>query len=238
VKKLNRLIVTSATYRQSSAVPPALADRDPKNVLLARGPRVRLEAEVIRDSLLEAAGLLSKKMYGPGVRPPQPAGVTEVAYGNPGWPVSDGEDRYRRSIYTYQKRTAPFAMTTTFDGPTGEACVPRRDVSNSALQALTLLNDPMFVEVAQALGRGVLAAGSDDAARLRDLARRVLARELDADETAVMTEFLAAQRQRLAAGELDAPQLAGGDGPDAAERAAWMLVARAVMNLDESIVKR
>ncbi|MFM8953861.1 MAG: PSD1 and planctomycete cytochrome C domain-containing protein [Planctomycetaceae bacterium] len=237
-KKLHRLIVTSATYRQSSAASPALADRDPKNVLLARGPRVRLEAEVIRDSLLEAAGLLSKKMYGPGVRPPQPAGVTEVAFGNPGWPVSDGEDRHRRSIYTFQKRTAPFAMTTTFDGPTGEACVPRRDVSNSALQALTLLNDPMFVEVAQALGRGVMAAGSDDAARLRDLARRVLGREFAADEAAAVTGFLAAQRQRLAAGDLDAPQLAGGDGADAAERAAWMLVARAVMNLDETIVKR
>ncbi len=238
VKKLHRLIVTSATYRQSSAVPPALADRDPKNVLLARGPRVRLEAEVIRDSLLEAAGLLSKKMYGPGVRPPQPAGATEVAWGNPGWPASGGEDRHRRSIYTYQKRTAPFAMTTTFDGPTGESCVPRRDVSNSALQALTLLNDPMFVEVAQALGRAVMAAGPDDTARLRDLARRVLSREFDAEEAAAMTAFLAVQRQRLAAGDLDAPQLAGGDGPDAAERAAWMLVARAVMNLDETIVKR
>jgi hypothetical protein len=238
VKKLHRLIVTSATYQQSSAVPSVLADGDPKNVLLARGPRVRLEAEVIRDSLLEAAGLLSKKMYGPGVRPPQPAGVTEVAWGNPGWPASGGEDRHRRSIYTYQKRTAPFAMTTTFDGPTGESCVPRRDVSNSALQALTLLNDPMFVEVAQALGRAVMAAGPDDTARLRDLARRVLSRELDADEAAAMTAFLAVQRQRLEAGELDAPQLAGGDGPDAAERAAWMLVARAVMNLDETIVKR
>jgi hypothetical protein len=183
-------------------------------------------------------------MYGPGIRPPQPEGVTEVAYGSPKWPVSDGDDRYRRSIYIHQKRTAPFAMATTFDGPTGESCVPRREVSNSALQALTLLNDPMFVEIAQALGRTVLAAGADDATRLRDVGRRVLSREFDADEQAALTAYLAEQRRRLAAGALDAAQLADGsdtDGSppgDAAERAAWMLVARAVMNLDEAIVKR
>ena len=238
LKKLHRLIVTSATYRQSSAVAPGLGERDPRNVLLARGPRVRLEAEVIRDSLLQAAGLLSTKMYGPGVRPPQPEGVTEVAYGNPKWGPSGGEDRHRRSIYTFQKRTAPFAMVTTFDGPTGESCVARREISNSALQSLTLLNDPMFLEAAQALGRAVLAAGTDDAARLRDLGRRVLCREFDAEESQALLGYLAAQRERLAAGALDASTLAGGGGADAAERAAWMLVARAVMNLDEAIVKR
>ncbi|MEI6239129.1 MAG: PSD1 and planctomycete cytochrome C domain-containing protein [Planctomycetia bacterium] len=237
-KKLHRLIVASATYRQVSAVTPALAERDPKNVLLARGPRIRLEAEVIRDSLLKAAGLLSEKMYGPGVRPPQPAGVTEVAYGEPKWVPSGGEDRYRRSIYTFQKRTAPFAMTTTFDGPTGEACVPRRDVSNSALQSLTLLNDPMFVEAAQSLGRVVAVAGSDDDTRLRDLARRVLSREFDDAETSFMRAFLDTQRQRVAAGELDAKRLAGTDGPDAQERAVWMLTGRIVMNLDETVVKK
>jgi hypothetical protein len=129
-------------------------------------------------------------------------------------------------------------MTTTFDGPTGEACLPRRDISNSALQALTLLNDPMFVEVAQALGRAVMQAGPDDAARLRELARRLLSREFDAEETEAITRDLAMQRQRLATGEINAAELAGGDAPDAAERAAWMLAARAVMNLDESIVKR
>lgn len=238
MKRLHRLIVTSATYRQASAVSPDLAARDPANVLLARGPRVRLEAEVIRDAMLAAAGLLSTKMGGPGVRPPQPAGVTEVAYGNPKWPVSPGEDRHRRSIYTFQKRTAPFAMTTTFDGPTGEACVVRRDVSNSPLQALTLLNDPMFVEVARALGAAVLEAGNDDEARMADLGRRVLARPFDAEESAGLAAYLADQRRRLAAGELDARTLLGDKEPDADERAAWMLVARAVMNLDEAIVKR
>ena len=244
-KKLHRLIVTSATYRQASVAPEALVERDPKNALVARGPRVRLEAEVIRDSALMAAGLLSAKMYGPGVRPPQPEGVTESAYGGAKWQASGGDDRFRRSIYTYQKRTAPFAFTTTFDGPSGEACIARREVSNSALQALTLLNDPMFVEVAQSLGKTVLAAGADDATRLRELARRVLSREFDADEQRAMTDFLHMQRQRLAAGELDAVKLAGGTAQaptessgDAVELAAWMLTARAVMNLDEAVVKR
>ena len=245
-KALHRLIVTSATYRQASAASPALAAgfpagglaRDPDNVLLARGPRVRLEAEVIRDAALVAAGLLYDRMYGPGVRPPQPEGVVEVAYGKPTWPVSEGPDRFRRSVYTFQKRTAPFAMTTTFDGPTGEACVPRREISNSALQALTLLNDPMFVEIAQALGRAVLEAGPDDASRMRELGRRVLSREFDAGEQGALELFLAAQRRRLAAGELDAALVAGAAGPDAVDRAAWTLVARAVLNLDEAIVKR
>ena len=130
-------------------------------------------------------------------------------------------------------------MTTTFDGPTGEACIARREASNSALQALTLLNDPMFVEVARALGRAVMAAGSDDAIRLRELARRVLSRELDADEARTLTGYLDEQRRRMAAGEIDATKLAGDDaGDDAGERAVWMLAARAVMNLDEAIVKR
>jgi len=245
MKRLHRLLVTSATYRQASEAPEALVERDPKNAILARGPRVRLEAEVIRDSALSAAGLLSAKMYGPGVRPPQPEGVTESAYGGAKWQASAGEDRFRRSIYTYQKRTAPFAFTTTFDGPSGEACIARREVSNSALQALTLLNDPMFVEVAQSLGKTALVAGGDDATRLRGLARRVLAREFDADELRAITDFLYTQRRRLAAGELDAAKLAGdsaaaaaGSGADAVELAAWMLTARAVMNLDEAVVKR
>ena len=238
MKRLHRMIVSSAAYRQDSSATPPLVDRDPKNVLLARGPRVRLESEVIRDSMLRAAGLLSEKMYGPGVRPPQPEGVTEVAYGAPKWAASGGEDRHRRSIYTFQKRTAPFAFTTTFDGPTGEACIPRRDVSNSALQALTLLNDPMFVEVSRSLGAAAMTSASDDGARLRELGRRVLSRPFDADESAVLLDYLVAQRERLASGELDAAKLAGAEGGDATEKAAWMLVARAVMNLDEAVVKR
>jgi hypothetical protein len=237
-KQLHRLIVTTATYRQASAVSPDLAARDPDNSLLARGPRVRLEAEVIRDSLLAAAGLLSDKMHGPGVRPPQPAGVTEVAFGNPKWEPSTGEDRHRRSIYTFQKRTAPFAMTMTFDGPSGETCLVRRDVSNSALQALTLLNDPMFLEVAKALAATVMATGSDDDARFDDLAARLLARRFTTTERDILTNYLAEQRRRLATGDLNAETILGEASPDAPDRAAWLLVTRVVMNLDETIVKQ
>ena len=238
LKKLHRLIVTSATYRQDSAANAAHLAADPANILLARGPRVRLEAEQIRDGLLRAAGLLSEKMYGPGVRPPQPAGVTETAYGGGAWEPSPGEDRHRRSLYTFQKRTAPFAFVTTFDGPSGDSCLARRDVSNSALQALTLMNDPMFVEVARALGAAALSGPGDDAARLDDLGRRVLSRPFAAGERGALLGFLRVQRERLAAGELDATKLGGEGGGDPIDRAAWMLVARAVMNLDETVVKR
>ena len=135
-------------------------------------------------------------------------------------------------------RTAPFAFVTTFDGPSGDSCLARRDVSNSALQALTLMNDPMFVEVARALGGQALASAGDDAARLDDLGRRVLARAFTAEEQGTLLGFLSTQRQRLAAGELDAAKLGGDGGGDPIDRAAWMLVARAVMNLDETVVKR
>ncbi|MGA0038293.1 MAG: PSD1 and planctomycete cytochrome C domain-containing protein [Pirellulales bacterium] len=246
LKQLHRLIVTSSTYRQASAVSPELAAIDPGNRLLARGPSIRLEAEVIRDAMLAAAGLLSDKMYGPGVRPPQPAGVTEVAYGSPGWTPSEGEDRHRRSVYTFQKRTAPFAMSTTFDGPTGESCLARREVSNSPLQALTLLNDPMFLEVAGALGAVAAAAEGPDAAKLEMLSLRLLSRPLTEAEAGMILAYLAHQRERLAAGELDAKGLLASAAvkgeaefsDTTREHAAWMLVARALMNLDEAIVKR
>jgi len=208
---------------------------------------VRLEAELIRDAMLKAAGLLSDKMYGPGVRPPQPTGVTEVAYGSPVWNASKGEDRHRRSIYTFAKRTAPFAMTTTFDGPTGESCLPRREISNSPLQALTLLNDPMFLEIARTLGQAVAAAGDDDTSRLDAVGQRLLSRSFTEEEAGVLLDYLTRQRQRLEAGELDARALAGlepaGEAATAdvsaeiREQAAWTLLARAVMNLDEAIVK-
>jgi hypothetical protein len=153
MKRLHRLVVTSATYRQSSRTTAEVRMKDADNMWLARGPRVRLEAEQIRDSLLRASGLLSSKMGGPGVFPPQPPGVTtEGTYGRLDWKASEGEDRYRRGLYTFSKRTAPYAMFGTFDGPSGEACVARREVSNTPLQALTMLNDAVLAEAAQALG--------------------------------------------------------------------------------------
>ena len=143
----------SATYRQTSRVSAEHLAKDPENRLLARGPRVRLEAEMIRDAVLRESGLLCERIGGPSVFPPQPPGVsTEGTYGGLAWQPSPGGDRYRRGLYTYTKRTSPFAMATTFDAPSGEVCVARREVSNTPLQALTLLNDPVFQEAAQALG--------------------------------------------------------------------------------------
>jgi hypothetical protein len=220
VKNLHRLIVTSATYRQSSRVTPDLLRRDPDNRLLARGPRFRLDAELLRDQALRASGLLSEKLGGPSVFPPQPAGVTtEGAYGQLKWTVSPGEDRYRRGLYTYAKRTAPYAAFATFDAPSGEACLARREVSNTPLQALTLLNDAVFVEAAQALGKLAAAAPGDARARAALVFRRCLVRPPREEEIAPIVEFYGRQRKRL-------------DDP-----AAWTAVARALLNLDETVTR-
>jgi hypothetical protein len=195
IKKLHREIVLSATYRQRDF------------------PRTRLEAEIIRDSALSAAGLLSEKMFGPPVRPPQPGGVTEVAYGNPKWNPSSGDDRYRRSIYTYQKRTAPFAMFTTFDGSSGESCIARRDRSNTPLQALTLMNDPMFIEIADAFGKSIAGGdGSDDRAKIQQAFRRVLTRPATEAEIRHLGAFHD-------------------------EHQNWQALARVLLSLDETVTK-
>jgi hypothetical protein len=222
IKSMHRLIVTSFAYRQSSRVTAELAERDPRNELYARGPRVRLEAELIRDSYLAAAGLLSPKSGGPSVYPPQlPSITTEGTYGGLQWVASSGEDRYRRSLYTFSKRTAPFAMYNTFDAPSGEACVARRDRSNTPLQALTLLNDAMLLEAAQALGKSALT-GTSDEERIAQLFRRCLTRPPQPRELAFMTQFVNNQRARFPANE----------------EIIWTALARSVLNLDEMIVKQ
>ena len=237
LKKLHQLIVMSATYQQSSHATSQMLAKDSENRLLARGPSMRLEAEIIRDAALRSSGLLSTKMGGPSVYPPQPAGVTEVAYGGPGWPTSTGEDRYRRSIYTFMKRTAPFAMFNTFDAPTGESCVARRDVSNTPLQALTLLNDVFFVEVSQAMGKILASREGTVEVRIRDAFRHCLTRPPTKDEVAMLEKFFETQKRRFASGELDSKLIAGGDSENITERAAWTALARAILNLDEMITK-
>ncbi len=233
LKRLHRLIVTSATYQQSSRVTPELLKRDAPNELLARGPRFRVEAESMRDSLLSVSGLLGRKLGGPSVFPPQPANVTtEGTYGQLAWKVSEGLDRHRRSLYTFAKRTAPFAMLTTFDAPSGEACVVRREVSNTPLQALTLLNDVVFTEASQALGRQFATISGGDEAKLVELFRRCLTRPPTDEEVTLLNRFLKTQRERLAAKELDADKLGG-----SVEEAAWSLVSRALLNLDEAVTK-
>jgi hypothetical protein len=240
LKRLHKQIVMSATYRQSSKVTPESLDKDPKNELLARGPRFRLEAELVRDGALKASGLLSAKVGGPSVFPPQPASVTaEGAYGALKWEPSPGEDRYRRGLYTFAKRTAPFAMAITFDAPSGEACVARREVSNTPLQALTLLNDTAFVEAAQALGRQLAAAPGTTDAKARDLFRRCLVRPPTADELKLVVGFYVAQRKRFADTAAELAELSAGADvvQPLVERAAWTAAARAVLNLDEMVTK-
>eukprot|EP00456_Euglypha_rotunda_P066039 TRINITY_DN567_c1_g2_i1.p1 TRINITY_DN567_c1_g2~~TRINITY_DN567_c1_g2_i1.p1 ORF type:complete len:1217 (-),score=231.02 TRINITY_DN567_c1_g2_i1:15451-19101(-) len=238
MKRLHRLIMTSATYRQSSRVTPELLAKDPQNEWLARGPRSRLEAEVVRDAALMASGLLSHKMLGPSVFPTQPSSVTiEGTYGGLSWNLSPGEDRYRRTLYTFSKRTAPFAMSLTFDAPSGEACVARREVTNTPLQALTLLNDTVFLEAAQSLGRefGERTGSVDE--RLTLLFRRCLTRPPVAEELSALNQFYDAQHAYLEANTVDVKALAGPGSDDVLNRATWTLVARAILNLDEAITK-
>ncbi|WP_425617015.1 PSD1 and planctomycete cytochrome C domain-containing protein [Anatilimnocola sp. NA78] len=238
MKQLHKLIMMSATYQQASNVSPEMTAADPENLLLGRYPRGRIEAELIRDVVLKSAGLLSPKLGGPSVFPPQPAGVTaEGTYGPLAWNVSTGEDRFRRGLYTFSKRTAPYAMFLTFDAPSGEACVPRREISNSPLQALTLLNDAMFLEAAQSLGTQLTKFDGDTTARAREAFRRCLTRPPSEEELQLVLKFYAQQLHRLASKELNAATIAGGGDDNAVERAAWTLVARSLLNLDETITK-
>jgi hypothetical protein len=232
-------MVTSATYRQQPQVTPELQERDPNNVLLGRAPRVRVEAEVIRDTALSASGLLVQKLGGPSVFPPQPPGVADLAYGAPAWPTSVGPDRYRRGLYTYQKRASPYAAFVTFDAPSGENCLVRRERSNTPLQALALLNDAVFSEAAAALAERVLRDGPKDfAGRARLAFRLCLVREPSESELTALSTFHEQQLDRFTKGELDASKFArSGQGFDQHELAAWTTVARVLLNLDEFIVK-
>ncbi|HEX5103976.1 MAG TPA: DUF1553 domain-containing protein, partial [Pirellulaceae bacterium] len=201
-------------------------------------PRTRLEAELVRDSALHMSGLLSGKLGGPSVFPEQPKSVTaEGAYGALGWNVSPGEDRYRRGLYTFAKRTAPFAMFATFDGPSGEACIARREVTNTPLQALTMLNEPTLLEAAQALGAKAATSGRGSAETVTDIFRRCLTRPPTEQELSLLVNYYETQKSRLAAKELDAEKIAGSGDGSAIDRAAWTLTARAILNLDETITK-
>lgn len=221
-KALHRLMVTSATYRQSSRSTPALLERDPYNRLLARGPRFRVEAETVRDIALAVSGLLSPRVGGPSVFPDQPDGVWDNPYSKDKWTLSEGEDRYRRSLYTFVRRTAPYPMLTTFDAPSREFCTVRRVRTNTPLQALTTLNDPAFFAAAKALANRVLReAGPEAEARAAHAFRLATARRPSAAELAPLLRFYRDEAARFA-------------GDDAA---AWTMVANVVLNLDETMTK-
>lgn len=239
MKQMHKLIVMSAAYQQSSHVTPDILKRDPNNVLLSHGPRVRVDAEMVRDSALTASGLLSEKIGGPSVFPPQLATITtEGAYGPLQWNVSQGGDRFRRSLYTFAKRTAPFAMTLTFDGPSGEACLARRDRSNTPLQALTLLNDEIFMDCAKALGQWAADKSQPAESVVDEMFRRCATRPPTQAEKEKLLKFYQSQLDRFAKGELKASDFIDADKGDRLnERASWTALARVLLNLDETVTK-
>jgi hypothetical protein len=237
-KALLRTMVTSATYRQASTVPPALAERDPYNRLFARGPRFRLEAEMIRDGELAASGLLSAKMHGPSVFPAQPEGIWNMPYNEDRWVESEGEDRYRRSLYTFLRRTSPYPMQMTFDGTSREYCAARRVRTNTPLQALTLLNDRASFEAARALAARV-APVADAPARATLAFRLVVARDPKPAELARLLAYVGGERAHFAKRPQDARQVAPSPaaGQSAADAAAWTMAANVLLNLDETVTK-
>ncbi|HUY36560.1 MAG TPA: PSD1 and planctomycete cytochrome C domain-containing protein [Pirellulales bacterium] len=241
-KSMHKLIVTSATYRQSSAYRADLAERDGNNKLLARMPRLRLDAEVIRDAALAAAGLLTREIGGPGVYPPQPQGIYRFTQQVKYWNETNGPDRYRRGMYTYFWRSSPYPFLMTFDAPDANTSCTRRVRSNTPLQALTLANDRVFVEAAQALATRVLreAPSPADAERIRQAFRLCFAREPSAKEAARLGQLLDSQRREFSAAGADAASVAPADRPSdttPAEAAAWTALARVLLNLDEFVTR-
>ncbi len=240
-KELIKLIVTSATYRQSSQVRPELSQRDPLNILLARQNRLRLEAEVIRDCHLTVSGLLNAEIGGPSVRPPLPSDLTSIAYANQiRWKNSEGMDRYRRGLYTFFQRTVPYPMLMTFDAPDSNVACTRRERSNTPLQALTLLNDPVFFECGQALGRrvgGLSEAGTKE--KVRRVFMMVLSRAPTQAEMDRLVEFHEVQTRLLKEKPESVKALIGAEEADAdgVETATWVALARTLMNLDEFVTR-
>jgi Protein of unknown function (DUF1553) len=249
IRAMQRLIVTSATYRQAARVTPALIEKDPENRLLARGPRVRLPAEMIRDTALAASGLLNDRIGGPSVSPYQPAGLwEEMAFGDgfsgQAYVQSHGPDLYRRGMYTLWKRTVPPASLATFDAPNREKCTARRALTNTPLQALVLMNDPTYVEASRALAqRTLLEGGTDLDKRLSYAFRLATSRKPSGKETGVLRTLL---EQRLASFGADRPAalklLSVGESArdpklDPVELAAWTTVASVIFNLDETVNK-
>jgi hypothetical protein len=236
LKSLIRNIVVSGTYRQRSEEEPSGYETDPENRWYARGPRLRLPAEQIRDQALAVSGLLSPKMYGPSVMPPQPDGVWQTVYSNEAWVESQGPDRYRRGLYTYIKRTSPYPSFLSFDAGSREVCTVRRTVTNTPLQALVTLNDPVYLEAAYHLAREMQKAGPGEKAIEHGYQRAVF-RKLESDKKQALLQLY---ETSLASFQKDPGALNDfmglGEQPDA-ELAALAVVANAIINLDEFITK-
>ncbi len=249
LKRLLKTIVTSETYRQSSHVDEETLRLDPANHWLSRAPRYRLSGETLRDQALAVAGLLSNKQGGPPVMPPQPAGLWRSTYSGEQWVDADGEDRFRRGLYTYLKRTTPYPAMIAFDGGSGEVCLIRRVRTNTPLQALVTLNDPVFLEAAAALAKRMIteASDNDDRSRARYGLRLALVRPLRDGELAPLLRFKDDALNRFeatpesAAALIDSLPAAisrfSGETVPPAEFAAWVVVASAILNLDEFLTR-
>ncbi len=245
IKQMLRLMVTSATYRQSSVVGARLLELDPDNRLLARGPRFRLEAEMVRDQALALSGLLSSKTHGPSVFPVQPDGLWQAAFnGERTWATSAGDDRYRRALYTFWRRTIPYPSMATFDAPSREICAIRRIRTNTPLQAFVTLNDPVYVEAAQALARRIVRqGGSNPEERARFGLRLCMVRPPQAVEVAQLVALYQSELEHFRKDSAAAEQLATKPlgplpaGVDARELAAWTVVANVLLNLDAVLMK-
>ena len=248
VKKFFKLLVTSATYRQAALATPEKLEKDPHNRLLSRGPRFRMDAEMVRDYALAASGLLVKKLGGPSVKPYQPSGVWEavaiIGSNTRDYKADSGENLYRRSLYTFWKRSAPPALLDIFNAPSREVCAVRRERTNTPLQALATLNDPTFVEAARHLAQAVMTkGGATTDERVKFMAERLLARPLTVQENGLVQASLKDLLDYYAAHEADAKQLisVGESKPDsalnAATLAAWTMLANEMLNLDEALNK-
>jgi len=249
MKAMQRLIVTSATYRQSTRVSPGVLEKDPYNRLLARGPRFRLDAEAIQDNALAIGGLLNDQIGGPSVFPPQPPGIWEdlvsKGWGTDTWKTSKGPDRYRRGLYTYWRRSTPYASFVTFDAPSREYCTVKRARTNTPLQALDILNDPVYLEAAVGLGKRILSATEYETIPEKiDYAFRLCLSRTPTDfETERLSKLYEDQRNRYAedAALLDALKSEDywneDDRLDPCDLAAWSLVGNVLLNLDETLTK-
>lgn len=239
VKWLLREIVCSATYRQSSKTSDRLNKLDPDNRLFTRGPRMRLPAEMIRDQALSVSGTLSTKMNGPSVRPPKPKlGLRAAFGGTTDWDPSPGEDSYRRGLYTFWRRTAPYPSMTTFDAPSREFCTIRRSRTNTPLQALVTLNDPVFVDAARALASTTISRTSNDNERLTFAFRRVLIRPPQPEESRFLLDILHQARSRFtpeSALEFSGRFAKNAENP--VDLAAWTVICNVLLNLDETLAR-
>ncbi len=240
VKGFLRTIVTSATYRQSSRVTPELLQRDPRNRLLSRGPRLRLEAELVRDQALALSGLLSPKMLGPSVYPPQPDGLWQAAFnGERTYPTSKGEDAHRRGIYTFWRRTTPYPSMAAFDAPSREVCTLRRIPTSTPLQAFVMMNDPVYVECAQSLGRRIMREGGQTPeSRVAYAVKLCMAKPASDAVAANLLALYQGEQTRYQQDKAAAMKFASEPlgplpaGTDPADAAAWTVVANVLLNLD------